>query len=313
MKRVQHVKIENFKKIKLLEFNPSRVNIVLGANNRGKTSVLEAIYLALIGVNYSDMIRKYQSSGKSTFERFLEVRESKGFREYDLFNYMRENPFRIEAEISGVKVCVMFDEREGRIKRSIGGKYEWDLESCSDKWVDISYIFLYPGFLREISLLEFWSYVEKKIRKSKVEEILKILEKRFNITDLRMAPLINSSRKREFVLHYREGDSPLFPIFMLGSGVRYLLALSILAEVCDVILFDDLEAALHPDVVESFVEVMKNSNSQFFLTTQSKELINKLVEHINDLKVIYLYSDGDYEVYSKKEAEELIELRGDLR
>lgn len=43
--RIKEIKIKDFKGISLLKFNPKKINLIIGKNNTGKTSVLEAIDL----------------------------------------------------------------------------------------------------------------------------------------------------------------------------------------------------------------------------------------------------------------------------
>ncbi len=43
--QIKEIRINNFKGISSLEFNPKKINIIVGRNNTGKTSVLEAINL----------------------------------------------------------------------------------------------------------------------------------------------------------------------------------------------------------------------------------------------------------------------------
>ena len=42
---IETIKIKNFKGISSLEFNPKRINLIIGKNNTGKTSLIEAINL----------------------------------------------------------------------------------------------------------------------------------------------------------------------------------------------------------------------------------------------------------------------------
>ena len=43
--QIKELKIENFKGISYLKFSPKKINLIVGRNNTGKTSVLEAIDL----------------------------------------------------------------------------------------------------------------------------------------------------------------------------------------------------------------------------------------------------------------------------
>lgn len=63
---IKNVKIENFKGISELEFNPKKINILVGKNNTGKTSILEAIDLLF---NSNDISRKHMYSYFNIFAK----------------------------------------------------------------------------------------------------------------------------------------------------------------------------------------------------------------------------------------------------
>ena len=49
MTKLEWIEIENFRGISHLMYEPKQINLLVGKNNSGKTSVLEAIYLRLTG------------------------------------------------------------------------------------------------------------------------------------------------------------------------------------------------------------------------------------------------------------------------
>ena len=55
---IKEVGIENFKGIDSIKFKPKLLNVIVGRNNTGKTSIIEAIAMALDGTfldeNYSE-------------------------------------------------------------------------------------------------------------------------------------------------------------------------------------------------------------------------------------------------------------------
>src|SRR5271157_1768142 len=51
MKRIEEIKIQNYRGIDDLEFKPKMINIFVGKNNAGKSSVLNAIFLNLLGLH----------------------------------------------------------------------------------------------------------------------------------------------------------------------------------------------------------------------------------------------------------------------
>ena len=324
MVKIEKIKIKNFKKIKNLEFEPAKVNIILGPNNTGKTSVLEAIYLALVALDSQDILYKYKISYRLAAWKFLKLRTGdKTIVEFDLFNFNRKQPFNIEAIIDGIQVYVRYEDFEKIVGECYNHKGEKvktleistrpTLNFSSAKAVkDINYIFIEHHLKYE--LIKIWEEIDKRLSKSEKDELLKDLKEKFDISQLTIHSVkFDSPDKKEYYIHYIEDDKPPLPFFMLGSGVQYLIILTVLTHVCDVILFDDLEAALHPDIIDLFVKIIKDSKSQFFFTTQNKELIEKIIEEIDDMKIIYLYRDGSYSIFDKENAKKLLKLRGDVR
>jgi len=51
MQQIDYVRIENYKCLREFEFEPSRINVFVGRNNTGKSSVLEAIGLTISSLN----------------------------------------------------------------------------------------------------------------------------------------------------------------------------------------------------------------------------------------------------------------------
>ena len=68
---LEKIEIENFRNIKNLSFEPKRINLILGPNNVGKTTLLEAILISLIGLQGEDIISKYRLSGKDVWKRLF--------------------------------------------------------------------------------------------------------------------------------------------------------------------------------------------------------------------------------------------------
>jgi len=245
---LEKVCIRNFKGIKKLEFSPKRINILLGPNNVGKTSVLEAIYIALIGVNFEDLISKYKlvKDNSNAWQRLFFARSKYEFREFDLFFRNREHPFEIQIKIRGYTYNISFDRSKEMFKihsplntilyapfsGRLGGEFS-----------KVSYCFLYPYVFNSITVEDLWDELSKRSRNF---EGVKSILKEFGIENLELSYLRTAGGK-EAILHYKVKNGGKYPIFTLGSGVRTALALALLSEVADIVLFDDFEAAIHPD------------------------------------------------------------------
>lgn len=105
------------------------------------------------------------------------------------------------------------------------------------------------------------------------------------------------------------------PVYYLGGGY-YSLALTLIGSTLDIALFDSLENNLHPGFMMKIAEIIRNSPTQWFITTQSEELLDILLDHIYDIQVIRLYrSDNKIrsKVINKGDALELRKVEIDLR
>lgn len=79
--RISTIKIKNFKGISSLEFNPKRINLIIGKNNTGKTSLIEAINL-LFNPNetnrlYPNHLQNIIKSGSEHSELFVTANNKK--------------------------------------------------------------------------------------------------------------------------------------------------------------------------------------------------------------------------------------------
>jgi len=114
---LEKIEIENFRNIKNLSFEPKRINLILGPNNVGKTTLLEAILVSLIGLQEEDIISRYRLSRKSVWERLFFLRSKYKSREYNLFFRERENPFKIRIKIKDVEYEITLENKDQGIFR----------------------------------------------------------------------------------------------------------------------------------------------------------------------------------------------------
>ena len=79
--RITNINIENFKAIDSLQFNPRMLNILVGRNNTGKTSILQAIELAFDKEYFSDLFYSRPSAalkyGENSAKLKLKVADDK--------------------------------------------------------------------------------------------------------------------------------------------------------------------------------------------------------------------------------------------
>jgi len=105
---IKKVRIQNYKGLEDLEFEPSRINIFVGRNNTGKSSALEAVALALSATN--------------GFEDALGV---------DMLSHItkRRIPERWTKGLNPIKYFVRLGNEEGHVHVEIDGKsFRLDLQ-----------------------------------------------------------------------------------------------------------------------------------------------------------------------------------------
>ena len=105
-------------------------------------------------------------------------------------------------------------------------------------------------------------------------------------------------------------------IQFLGSGVASLILLA-MASGNDVVIFDNVENHLHPQLMLKAIDLMRESGSQWFVSTQSAEFLNYLLSEGPEDVVVYEFFKRDEILVRQidgRRAKELIgELYEDLR
>lgn len=97
---LQSVKIENFRGFKSFELQElGRINLLVGENNSGKTSILEAIQLLCSGTNLEPLAEIMINRGE-----YFWIDDTKEERELDISHLFPEHEFHLDSEfrISGV-------------------------------------------------------------------------------------------------------------------------------------------------------------------------------------------------------------------
>lgn len=102
----------------------------------------------------------------------------------------------------------------------------------------------------------------------------------------------------------------------MGSGISSLVFL-ILATVHDIVIYDNVENYLHPQLMFKLIDVIQKSNSQWFLITYSLEFIEYLTSFTQDLQVWRFRKDKEgvvVDVYKGEEVDDVLNtLKIDLR
>jgi len=294
------LKIERFRGIQSLEIGGfERVNLFVGKNGCGKTSVLEAVFLL------SDIFNPRALIGMQHI-RGLVVEDSDDLRD---FFYQRNHGKGIELTASQVE-----GRRNLRItllaKTSIPGQsligIEYDLDVCdkansykgTEHWTKPgnnefppsfgdhamgsmpSYYMARPGYNHGL--------VDCMLHAKRKDLLLRTLQSVDpSVADIRTGSLSH-------LVSVDTGLDSFFPINLLGDGIMRILQIrySIACVSNEVLCIDEIERGVHVTELERVWEVIlgrsEKANAQVFLTTHSADVIKSL-RNVLDRK---LFSDS---------------------
>ena len=326
MEGFKNIEIKNFRGIDHLKVDDfSRVNVFLGLNGSGKTSILETL-LMLAGMSNPElpqainMIRSRGTSGQ-----FLHVR--------DIFhNLVLQNAPEISATQFNdtkrhliLKMPYVFDEHEqmatpiGQIPRSDAmvqvNQVEMNFDITADGKVNhykSSLTFNQKDFPKERKIAEGYqesliaSLIPSNLQSANVSydlaELVKrkmkqIVEERLSLFDSRVKSV---EVLPDGVYVEMDGIPELLTISMHGDGLfRYLTIVAASANpVTNVVLIDEIDNGLHYSAYKKLWEAIfalaTSTNKQVFVTTHSKETLyylNEMLEEIPDYqKELRLYT-----------------------
>ena len=310
----KNIEIKNFRGIDHLTIDDfSRVNVFLGQNSSGKTSVLEAI-LMLAGMSNPglpqsiNMLRSRGSAGQ-----FLDVR----FFFHNLI--LTKSPEVSSEQTDGVKrhlalkMPFVFDEQTqvttpiGQIQRSDAmvqvNQVEMDFDITADNVVNqyqSTITFNQQGLIKERKIAE--GYQEKLFASlipaslaapnatSDLAELVKRKMKQLVVDRLALFDnrITNVEILADGVYVGIEGVPELLPISMHGDGMfRYLTIVAASANpISHIVLIDEIDNGLHYSTYKKLWEAIfalaTTTNKQIFVTTHSKETLYQLNEMLEE-------------------------------
>lgn len=314
MEGFKNLEIKNFRGIDRLVLDDfSRVNVFLGQNGSGKTSVLEAI-LMLAGMSnpmLPQSINILRSRGTSG--QFLDIR----FLFHNLI--LTTSPEVSSDQMDGkgrhlaLKMPFAFDEQTqvtipiGQIQRSDAMAQVNQVEMSFDVTTDdvihrykSSVTFNQQGLIKERKVAEGY---QEKLYASLIPASLAAANATNDLAELvkrKMKQLVvdrlayfdnritNIEVLADGVFVGIEGVPELLPVSMHGDGMfRYLTIVAASANpVSNIILIDEIDNGLHYSVYnklwEAIFALATTTNKQVFVTTHSKETLEYLNEMLEE-------------------------------
>ena len=305
---IKRLRLENFKGIVEGEVELDKFTILVGPNNSGKTTILEALFLApnpfrLVPYNPSTAIELLQEYHKTLSE--------KGYT-FLLNKYIAKN------------VVIKVDDRELLFTKDIEARISIYTNYLPD--VKISPLFIrrfgekdykYMGYLHPNGRVDFQPYVEDVLITDNTlifsTKLVKfahdyLQNKWIEILNTGVPALIAKDVSKFVSEEYwnlsaepfMAGSTTLYVLLAdgtrirlgdLGAGVHLYIINRLLYEHYkpDVVLWDDLETHFNPrllsHVVEWFADLVEEGK-QVIVSTHSLEVVEKIISYVNDATVL---------------------------
>ncbi len=320
-KYVESIYIEEFRGIRRLKepLNLTGFNVVIGRNNTGKTALLEALYLIspswggyldpILRENRIAMISKLHGGASSLIY---------GYSGLAKIQYVIEgNTITTTLSASGIHE-VQFNDKKISYKEYIKLLAE-NLNMDEDH---ISYFtFLIPNStsylhtLHEAIRSEWNEFVKLSLHRRIVRELINPV-----VYDTFTEVLIE---RNELKLRKELGED-IGPLYIhvsdLGDGIERICLVALALEYANpsLVLWDDIEVAAHPGLIEGVLKWLASKKWQVVVTTHSIDVLYTLVD-VNppEAQVILLRKTKDDVVKAKTftldEIEELLEKNIDPR
>ena len=289
------------------------LNVIIGRNNVGKTSILEALYI-LAAPFGATSLHPY-------FESPLElVSKLRGGRSSLIYGYAGEALVEAYLEVDGVtrQVRVELGERDVRVYV--------DGVAASDIGVYFSKLMVEPSRPLAVYIPNDTGYYRKLEDYALREDVFRHFEKRG--LHRRVATLVSEVVydrftevlvRRDRLALRKEVEGSIGPLYVdvesMGEGVKRFILVYLVVEYLDppLLLWDDVEVAMHPSLLRTVLRWLASGRRQVVVTTHSLDFLQALVlEEPRDARIILLRKDGgDVVGYKALTVEELAELLGE--
>jgi len=320
---IEEIDIQEFRGIRGLK-NPiklSKYNIIIGRNNVGKTALLEALYLL---PSPYDSIRGQPLIGRHRMPLVINLHGGDwtsliyGYSGYAKLSYKLSTNVTLEFSLPYKPEYLRVDGEEAGIDLYIDS-----ISKCFNiKEEDVSRLtFLIPNdtlFIKDLHgrLLEVWDAIVKEgLHREIVSRLVNPV-----VYDKFTEILI----ERNQLKLRNEVGGDIGPLYItltdLGDGVEKVTTVGLALEYFKprVVLWDDLEVAMHPGLVRSILRWLTSRDWQVVISTHSIDVLNIFTDlGLKDGKIILLRktSDDFIEVssYTPMEMGDIIEKGIDIR
>jgi len=312
-KHLTYFKVENFKRFDSLEVKDiGQFNLIVGDNNVGKTSLLEA--LLFDDESYNQFLKNM--SNALLYNRRIAITE-------DVVNYLdfylkiKKNPIIFtykhndnNAEYKLVlKKAILNDLTEEELKQidpwtiknnntrhlikfEFNGKSEFYLASIKfllDETEDNSSVGNYPfiGFNSQYEY-DVFNFSKISISTAQLENLQS--ELKYLIPNLISIEINNAVIPNKSIITIREANADILrPLSQYGDGAMKLFKYLLELDLCENhrLMIDEIDAGIHYSKLKEFLKKVlqsaKYKNVQIFATTHSKECLQYYTEALQEL------------------------------
>lgn len=318
MNYLTYLNIHHFKSIEDLELKDlSPINIIVGENNSGKTSLLEA--MSILGNENSiksilNNVSKKSFAYPSSIESFLEIfpREQHTNKSIKIKSTIKG--LTREITING-NIVRKINVNENKDKVFLGNiKIKLDNETVIDKNIsieemkDIKYLSDYD--IIKIVYITPYDYYRSDLVETTLENIndkdkenilrlLNIFDT--EIVDFKIVKNLNTDGSYIYIHHNIYG---LTPLFSFGDSIKkiFTLGAAMVSAKDGILLVDEIETAIHKKYINkmfnNIIKICKEYKIQLICTTHSLEAIDGIILSLENK--IDLLSCFRIEVYDNK-------------
>jgi hypothetical protein len=311
----QSINIENYRSLNNICFDKlGRVNLIVGINNAGKTSVLETVYILAnqadprgllellrrrtrvdpVGVpafSVTQLPREvvlsanYDERADNSVSLTIAAKDQPEDADEDWASYLRT--LIVDATYAGQRQRSVTDFFSGRARRT-------RLSIGDPRWLCAS-VFHSPFSLSDPELLVHCN--EESIRLKLKERVVRFIREHIDrgVQDIALA----NEHRRFLVTH--DDFSEAVDLSLFGEGIQrvFLTGLLFAGARGGVVLIDEFENALHTGLLIEFTkfvhELAVEFGCQVFLTTHSKETVDAFLlngYHIDEIVAYLLKLDS---------------------
>jgi len=305
--QLESFEISNFKKFdKIVVKDIGKINLIVGDNNVGKTTLLEALSLSeslnqsvarLIGCLFWRNI-KYTTENTNLLETFFRNRNQPNI------TFGTEiNQTKTEYNLEVLETANLTkNEQDQLILKNIGKnpqKFTATLTNNLNNEKQIQYVFNkddsenYAPFINssttfEDDLIQFYSELIQQSKTTKKEIISRLS---FIIPDIENIEITTGAElKTTFLITLKNQDNPII-LNQFGDATiklfRYILEL--MKCMNERIMIDEIDTGFHYSKMKDFLkiifEIALKNNVQVFATTHSKDCIESFIQCCEEMKI----------------------------